>query len=169
MTLLGLLLAVAAAGALGLAVLAAPGAGFDLGLIGLSIVGALLAGIVLSMDRRRLREHDETTPPRHPPPAGDDARHPRHEVVPEPPTPDHRRAAEWSPAPTSPAADGGGDSVRVAWALADEPGITPELRHDLLAHFGSWRALRAASVEELEEAPGVGYSLARRIRAALDR
>lgn len=146
MTLLGLVLAVAAAGALVLAVVAAPGAGFDLGLIGLSIVGALMAGIVLSIDHRRLREHQPSSAPPDDWPPLDDA-------------PPARR--------TAPA--GGGDSVRVAWALADEPGITPELQRDLLVHFGSWRALRDASVEELEEAPGVGYTLARRIRAGLDR
>lgn len=142
MTLLGLLLAIAAAGALGLALLAVPGR-FDLELIGVSIAASLLGGLFLALDYGRARHRGGGAPPSA-----------------------ERPPAERPPALAPPT---GGDSVRIAWALADEPAATPALRDDLLGHFGSWRALSAASVEELEEAPGVGYALARRLRAALDR
>lgn len=142
MTLLGLLLVIAAAGALGLALLAVPGR-FDLELIGVSIAASLLGGLFLALDYGRARHRGGGAPP-----------------------PAERLPAERPPALAPPT---GGDSVRIAWALADEPAATPALRDDLLGHFGSWRALSAASVEELEEAPGVDYALARRLRAALDR
>lgn len=160
MTLLGLLLAIAAAGALGLALLAVPGR-FNLELIGVSIAASLLGGLFLALDHRRVRARGVSAPAR---------------PVPapwwRPPAPTSPGADEppWSVAPSPRSAPpAGGDSVRVAWALADEPAATPALRDDLLDHFGSWRALSAASVEELEEAPGVDYALARRLRAALDR
>lgn len=145
MTLLGLLLAIAAAGALGLALLAGR---FDLELIGVSIAASLLGGLFLALDYGRARHRGGGAPP-------------SAERLPA-----ERPPAERPPALAPPT---GGDSVRIAWALADEPAATPALRDDLLGHFGSWRALSAASVEELEEAPGVDYALARRLRAALDR
>jgi excinuclease ABC subunit C len=51
--------------------------------------------------------------------------------------------------------------------LDDVPGIGPERRRRLLSRFGSLRAVRAASAEEL--AAVVGAAVARRIRAHFER
>lgn len=48
------------------------------------------------------------------------------------------------------------------------PGIGATRRQALLRHFGSARALKAASVEQIAEVSGFGLSLAQKIRAALD-
>jgi excinuclease ABC subunit C len=47
------------------------------------------------------------------------------------------------------------------------PGLGPAKSKALLRHFGSVRAVRAASEEELAAAPGIGPALARSIRATL--
>ncbi|WP_129917372.1 excinuclease ABC subunit UvrC [Bifidobacterium pseudolongum] len=52
-------------------------------------------------------------------------------------------------------------------ALDDIPGIGPAYQKRLLAHFGSVRAMREASVEELEAVKGVGHAKAQRIHDAL--
>lgn len=180
MTALGSLLVVAAAAALGLAVLASPGGGFDLGLIGLSVVGALLGGLLLAVDHRRTRAH-AVAPSSAPaaarwpdaPSVGSSGNPPGDAERPAPPPAlrrphaPHPAAFPAAPVPTS--GGGSADGVRIAWALSEEPGVTPDLRAALLTHFGSWQALHHASVEELEEAPGIDYAMARRIRAALDR
>ena len=49
--------------------------------------------------------------------------------------------------------------------LSDIPGLGPKRVRDLLAHFQSIDAIQLASVEQLHEAPGVGLSLAKQIRA----
>lgn len=51
--------------------------------------------------------------------------------------------------------------------LEDLPGVGPVRRQALLKHFGSMTAIRAASVEALAAAPGVGRSLAERLHVAL--
>ena len=48
------------------------------------------------------------------------------------------------------------------------PGLGPAKSKALLRHFGSVRAVRAATPEELAEAPGIGPALAQSIRATLD-
>ncbi|WP_129871105.1 excinuclease ABC subunit UvrC [Bifidobacterium pseudolongum] len=52
-------------------------------------------------------------------------------------------------------------------ALDDIPGIGPAYQKRLLAHFGSVRAMREASVDELEAVKGVGHAKAQRIHDAL--
>ncbi len=52
-------------------------------------------------------------------------------------------------------------------ALDDIPGIGPAYQKRLLAYFGSVRAMREASVEELEAVKGVGHAKAQRIHDAL--
>ncbi|MFZ5482521.1 MAG: excinuclease ABC subunit UvrC [Myxococcota bacterium] len=51
--------------------------------------------------------------------------------------------------------------------LDDLPGVGPARRKALLVHFGSVKALKAASVEQIAEVPGFGRQLAERVRAAL--
>ncbi|KKC27801.1 excinuclease ABC subunit UvrC [Sphingomonas sp. SRS2] len=48
-------------------------------------------------------------------------------------------------------------------ALDDVPGIGPARKKALLMHFGTARAVRAASLEDLERAPGVSKAMARAI------
>ncbi|GAA2029201.1 excinuclease ABC subunit UvrC [Catenulispora yoronensis] len=55
----------------------------------------------------------------------------------------------------------------VASALDDVPGLGEVRRKALLAHFGTLRKLRAASVEEISEVPGIGPATAQQIRGAL--
>ncbi|MFL6117594.1 MAG: excinuclease ABC subunit UvrC, partial [Catenulispora sp.] len=55
----------------------------------------------------------------------------------------------------------------VASALDDVPGLGEVRRKSLLAHFGTLRKLRTASVEEISEVPGIGPATARQIQAAL--
>jgi excinuclease ABC subunit C len=47
--------------------------------------------------------------------------------------------------------------------LDDVPGIGPARKKALLMHFGTARAVRAASLEDLERAPGVSRAMARAI------
>jgi excinuclease ABC subunit C len=49
------------------------------------------------------------------------------------------------------------------------PGLGQARRKALLTRFGSVRRLRAASVEDLHEVPGIGAALARTIHDALAR
>jgi excinuclease ABC subunit C len=53
-------------------------------------------------------------------------------------------------------------------ALDDLQGIGPTRKRALLRVFGSSRALRRASVDEIAAVPGIGRGLAERIRAHLD-
>lgn len=53
--------------------------------------------------------------------------------------------------------------------LAEVPGIGPKRQQVLLQRFGSVRALRAATVAEIAEVPGITESLAREILAHLNR
>ncbi|MBW8804800.1 MAG: excinuclease ABC subunit UvrC [Catenulisporales bacterium] len=55
----------------------------------------------------------------------------------------------------------------VASALDDVPGLGEVRRKSLLAHFGTLRKLRTATVEEISEVPGIGPTTARQIQAAL--
>lgn len=52
-------------------------------------------------------------------------------------------------------------------ALDDIPGIGPAYQKRLLNHFGSVRAMREASVEQLEQVKGIGRAKAEAIHAAL--
>ncbi|KAA8817429.1 excinuclease ABC subunit UvrC [Bifidobacterium callitrichos] len=52
-------------------------------------------------------------------------------------------------------------------ALDDIPGVGETYQKRLLAHFGSVRAMRAASVEELESVRGIGHARAQAIHDAL--
>jgi excinuclease ABC subunit C len=52
-------------------------------------------------------------------------------------------------------------------ALDDVPGVGPKRRTALLRHFGSVRAIRAASVEELARAPGMTKASAAAVAAFL--
>jgi len=54
-----------------------------------------------------------------------------------------------------------------ASVLDDVPGLGKTRATALRRHFGSVRAMRAASIEQLQEAPGIGPSLAAAIHAAL--
>jgi excinuclease ABC subunit C len=55
----------------------------------------------------------------------------------------------------------------VASALDDVPGLGGVRRKAVLDHFGTLRKLRAATVEQIAEVPGVGPGTARQIHAAL--
>ena len=52
-------------------------------------------------------------------------------------------------------------------ALDGIPGVGPAYQKRLLAHFGSVRAIRGASIEELEVVKGIGHAKAQAIHAAL--
>jgi excinuclease ABC subunit C len=54
-----------------------------------------------------------------------------------------------------------------ASALDGIAGLGPAKSKALLKHFGSVRAVRAASVDELQQAPGIGPALAQAVHAAL--
>lgn len=51
--------------------------------------------------------------------------------------------------------------------LDDVPGIGPKRKKALLQHFGSLKAIRAASVDELAAVPGLNRDLAERVKEAL--
>ena len=53
-------------------------------------------------------------------------------------------------------------------ALDDLPGVGPARKRALLRVFGSTRALKEATVEEIAAVPGIGDALAARIREHLD-
>ncbi len=53
-------------------------------------------------------------------------------------------------------------------ALDDLPGVGPARKRALLRVFGSTRALKQATVEEIAAVPGIGHALAARIREHLD-
>lgn len=55
----------------------------------------------------------------------------------------------------------------VSSALDGIPGLGPAKQKALLKHFGSVKRIRAAGVEQLQEAPGIGPSLAAAVHAAL--
>src|SRR5690625_696023 len=55
----------------------------------------------------------------------------------------------------------------VASALDDIPGLGPTRRKALLKHFGSVKKIRAAAVEEIAKAPGIGPVIAAEISRAL--
>lgn len=55
----------------------------------------------------------------------------------------------------------------LASQLEQIPGVGPKIRLELLRHFGSLRQLRAATIEELAAAPGVGIKSSPRIYAGL--
>ena len=52
-------------------------------------------------------------------------------------------------------------------ALDDVPGLGEIRRKALLKYFGSLRKLRAATVEQLAEVPGVGLKTAAAVKEAL--
>jgi excinuclease ABC subunit C len=56
---------------------------------------------------------------------------------------------------------------RLRSALDDVPGIGPARRRALLAHFGSLKRIREASLDEIASLSGIGLDLAARIRDAL--
>jgi excinuclease ABC subunit C len=58
---------------------------------------------------------------------------------------------------------------RLRSVLDSIPGIGAERRRRLLRAFGSVKRMRAATVEELAQVPGISTALATAIRAALDR
>ena len=47
--------------------------------------------------------------------------------------------------------------------LDDVPGIGPARKKALLMHFGTARAVRGSSLEDLQKAPGVSAAMARAI------
>jgi excinuclease ABC subunit C len=58
---------------------------------------------------------------------------------------------------------------RLRSVLDSIPGVGAERRRRLLRAFGSVKRMRAASVEEIAQVPGIAAALAATIRAALDR
>jgi len=59
------------------------------------------------------------------------------------------------------------ESLRLPWE--DVPGIGPRRRSELLARFGSTAAMRAASVEELAQVPGMNRQVAQRLKDYLEK
>src|SRR5206468_3507406 len=53
-------------------------------------------------------------------------------------------------------------------AFDDLPGVGPKRRRELLKVFGSVKQVRAAPVEQIAAVPGIGRSLAARIKATLE-
>ena len=60
------------------------------------------------------------------------------------------------------------DRARLRSPLDDVPGVGPARRRALLAHFGSLSRLREASVEAIAAVGGIGDTLARSLKEALD-
>ena len=56
------------------------------------------------------------------------------------------------------------DKAGIASQLDSIPGIGPARRKSLLTHFGSLQAIRKASLEELQQAPGITIKLAETIK-----
>lgn len=59
------------------------------------------------------------------------------------------------------------EAAQLEAALADVPGVGSAERAALLAHFGTLRRLRLASVERIAEVPGITPTLAARIHDGL--
>ncbi len=53
-------------------------------------------------------------------------------------------------------------------AFDDLPGVGPKRKRELLKVFGSIKRVREAPVEQIAAVPGIGRSLAERIKATLD-
>jgi excinuclease ABC subunit C len=53
-------------------------------------------------------------------------------------------------------------------AFDDLPGVGPKRRRELLKVFGSIKRVREAPVEQIAAVPGIGPSLAARIKATLE-
>ena len=60
------------------------------------------------------------------------------------------------------------DRARLRSPLDDVPGVGPARRRALLKHFGSLSRLRGASVEAIASVGGIGETLARSLKEALD-
>lgn len=56
------------------------------------------------------------------------------------------------------------DKKRHASPLEGIPGIGPQKRHALIRHFGGWRGVKEASIEELMKVPGISQRIAETIR-----
>lgn len=56
-----------------------------------------------------------------------------------------------------------------ASVLDDVDGLGPKRRKLLISHFGSFKRLRAASLEEIAEIPGIPREVAEEVRAVLDQ
>lgn len=69
----------------------------------------------------------------------------------------------------TPATGDAGEPTRFERGLSTIPGVGPDRRAELAAHFGSYQALEEASVEELSAVPGISPALARRIHEQLPR
>jgi hypothetical protein len=61
----------------------------------------------------------------------------------------------------------GEDAALFEEALSGISGVGPAKRSHLIRHFGSFDRLRSASVEELQEVPGISETLARRIHSSV--
>ncbi len=59
------------------------------------------------------------------------------------------------------------DKKRRASPLEGIPGVGPKRRRELLRHFGGWQEVKAASVEDLANIPGISEKIAKDIVAAL--
>ena len=57
--------------------------------------------------------------------------------------------------------------LQIRYLVEDLPGIGPQMAVALLLHFGSIRALTAASEHELRQVPGIGPQRAQRIHELL--
>lgn len=65
------------------------------------------------------------------------------------------------------AASGMTDADRINAALSSVAGVGPTKRNALIQSFGTYRKLRAASVEKIAATPGISRTLAERIHSAL--
>ena len=90
-------------------------------------------------------------------------------VVPKPSARGDDEALLPPPVPTrgGRAGGGGGEAERFEQVLSPIAGVGPAKRQALLAHFGTYRKLRAATPEKLAEVQGVSRTLADRIHKAL--
>jgi excinuclease ABC subunit C len=52
-------------------------------------------------------------------------------------------------------------------SLDDVHGIGPKRKKQLIAHFGSVKQIKLATVEEIAAAPGMTHDVAERVKAAL--
>ena len=94
-------------------------------------------------------------------------------VVPKPSSRNGAPAASAAPSPAAAAApapagkDTSEDAARFEQVLKPIAGVGPAKRQAIYQHFGTYRKLRAASVDKLVEVPGVSRALAERIHQAL--